>query len=60
MAFLRAWIVLFFIWMLCVGLVVGIRTMTHRQAVVWLQVARWATVGALMAVAIAALIIHLF
>ncbi|ANH66390.1 hypothetical protein [Mitsuaria sp. 7] len=60
MALIRAWLVLIVLWLACLGLVVWVRSMTRRQAVVWFQVARWAACGAVLALGLAALTIYLF
>ena len=60
MALIRAWLVLIVLWLACLGLVVWVRSLTRRQALAWLQVARWAVGGAVVAVALAALCSYLF
>ncbi len=60
MALIRAWLVLIVLWLACMGLVVWIRSLTRRQALAWLQLARWAAIGAVLALGVAALTIHYF
>ncbi|WP_423595394.1 hypothetical protein [Roseateles sp. MS654] len=60
MALIRAWLMFVVLWLACLGLLMWVRSMTRRQALAWLQLARWAIGGAVLALALAALTIHLF
>ena len=60
MALIRAWLVLIVLWLACLGLVMWARSLSRRQAIAWLQFARWAVGGAVLALGLAALTIYLF